>query len=116
MCKHHYDSRRGRRRSVADEKVRFYRNLRTFIAFNFIVPATWLLTGDINGLWKVSVIWGIIMFFKSVKLFGVPGTDGWLSQDFEDWVAKRKEAEPLADEPEAEPLFDRGSWRERDLV
>ena len=124
MCSQHhaYHTKRRRHRSVGDEKGRFYRHLRSFVAFNFIVPAIWILTGDFNGLWKVSLIWGIILFIKSIKLFGVPGTDGWLSRDFEVWAAERHDVEPLEDLPDAEPLFDqsspreRSSWRDRDLV
>ncbi|GJM31164.1 MAG: hypothetical protein DHS20C18_01650 [Saprospiraceae bacterium] len=122
MCRQHrysHSFRRNNHRTVGEEKIKFYRNLRSFIAFTIIVPAIWLVTGSFIGLWKISIIWGIILFVKSIKLFGVPGTGGWLSRDFEDWQAERKNEEPLEDfdtRPKAEPLFDQGHWRERDLV
>ncbi len=65
------------------------------------------------------MIWSIILGVRYIKAFGWPGTEGWLSDDWEDWMEERErrredernpEPEPL-ELPEAQPV-----WRERDLV
>lgn len=88
--------------------MRFYQSLRSFLIFNGIITLLFLFGRTGGGLFTVSLIWGAVLFARSVKLFGWPGTNGWLGRDWEDWMAHRERNRPTDDD---EPAI-----RDRDLV
>lgn len=100
------------------EKIKFYRNLRSFLIFNIAMAGLWLAGSGLSGLWALGKIWAIFLVIQYVKVNGLPGTKGWLSKDWEDWMETRathqweEEPEEMVMEPEPEKVV----WRERDLV
>lgn len=106
MCKQYNDKYT---KAPASPKLKFYRNLRAFLVFNLIFSVLSFL-GSGFEFWKVSAIWSIFLAIKYVKLFGLPGTNGWFSDDWDDWMMEREaQYDPAeADRP--------ANWREKDLV
>ena len=116
MCSNHsapYHNKRNRRRHWASPRYRFFRNVRAYMIFNIVVMALMVTGSGVIGLWKVSVIWGAILFIKYVRLYGWPGTHGWFSDDWKDWMHERESRRGN----EAEPLDPKDPhWRDHDLV
>ena len=98
--------------------MRFYRSLRSFLIFNIAMAGLSLAGSGLSGLWFLGKIWAVFLIIQYVKVNGVPGTKGWLSKDWEDWMEARasrewqEEREELVMEPEPEKVV----WRERDFV
>ncbi|PHN04216.1 2TM domain-containing protein [Flavilitoribacter nigricans] len=117
MCQRNQD--RYSRRKQASEKIKFYRHLRSFIIFNIIMAGLWVAGSGLAGLWAIARIWGIFVAVHYIKVNGLPGTKGWLSKDWEDWMEAREkrrwdnEPETIVDEPFE---MKQPQWRERDLV
>lgn len=107
MCKRHDRNYAKTRKSP---KLKFYRNLRAFLIFNLIFAVLSFL-GSGFEFWKVSAIWSIFLAIGYVRLFGLPGTNGWFSDDWEDWMTER-EAQPYTSAEKSRPT----NWREKDLV
>lgn len=105
-----------RQRGPVSEKMKFYRHLRSYLIFNFVLLMLMMMDGGGLGLWKVSFIWGIFVGVHYIKAFGWPGTNGWFGEDWEAWMEERERRryedgpEPLSQEPR------RPDWREKDLV
>lgn len=118
MCQRN-KAHRSHSKTQPSERVKFYRNLRSFIIFNMVMAGLWFIGSGIAGLWTISKIWGIFLAVHYVKVNGLPGTKGWLSKDWEAWMEER-EARRWEEEPETivdEPLeMKRPQWRENDLV
>lgn len=118
MYKNGRSKYRRHKRNETSEKMKFYRHLRSFIIFNIVMAGLWIMGSGAAGLWTVGKIWGIFLAVHYLKINGVPGTKGWLSDDWEAWMEERerrqweKEPEPLEKEPEFEKVY----WQERDLV
>jgi hypothetical protein len=106
MCQQHHDKYNS---TTVSPKLKFYRNLRAFLVFNLIFAVLSIL-GSGFEFWKASAIWSIFLVIKYVKLFGLPGTNGWFSDDWDDWMAEREAQDGPA---EAERP---ANWREKDLV
>lgn len=106
MCKNHHN---GRKRKAHTPRAKFYRNLKSFLIFNLVFAVLSIMGGGFPFL-KISAIWGIFLAIGYVKAFGLPGTNGWFSDDWEDWMTERE----LRYSPEED--YDRPEWREKDLV
>jgi hypothetical protein len=110
MCRNYSNHPRHKRTGKSlSPKHRFYRQLRSFLVFNLVMMVLNFIGSDFGGLWKVSAIWSIFLAVKYVKLFGIPGTNGWFSEDWEAWMAER-EAQQVSNKPS------RPDWKEKDLV
>lgn len=121
MCNHRKNNLYNKRRPT--KRMEFYRHLRSFIIFNIIMAGLWVLGSGLAGLWAIAKIWGVFLAVHYIKVNGLPGTKGWLSNDWEAWMEDREnrrrddwedEPETIVDEPmmrKAEPM-----WRENDLV
>lgn len=113
----------GNRKKEPSERVKFYRNLRSFIIFNIVMLGLWTVGSGFTGLWFVSKIWGVFLLIHYLKVNGLPGTKGWLSDDWEAWMEEREnrrakntwedEPEPIVREPRRRR---EKMWQERDLV
>ena len=88
--------RKGKRSS---KKIQFYRNLRSFLIFNLVMAGLWVAGSGLSGLWGLGKIWAIFLVVQYVQINGLPGTKGWLSKDWEDWMEAR-ESEPWEEELE----------------
>lgn len=119
MCRNKSNYRR-RKKQEPSERMKFYRHLRSFIIFNVVMALLALVGSGLAGLWTIAKIWGVFLVVHYIKVNGLPGTKGWLSNDWEAWMEEREhrrrdeEPEILVDEmemPRAQP-----QWRERDLV
>ena len=106
MCKRHH---RNHDNHTKSPKLKFYRSLRAFLVFNLIFAVLSIL-GSGFEFWKVSAIWSIFLAISYVKAFGLPGANGWFSDDWDDWMAER---EAQYDPAEADSP---SNWREKDLV
>ena len=80
-----------------DPRLRFYRSLRKFVRTLLILFALGIfLDGgffEIFGL--VALFWGLSLSMKAIRLNGIPGTKGWLSDDWFAWINRRYDAEPV---------------------
>lgn len=103
----------------SSERMKFYRNLRSFIIFNIVMAGLSVFGSGFAGFWFIAKIWGVFLAIHYIKINGLPGTKGWLSKDWEAWMEER-ESRRMEDEPETivdEPLeMKQPQWRERDLV
>lgn len=114
----------GNRKKEPSERVKFYRNLRSFIIFNIVMLGLSVVGSGFSGLWFISKIWGVFLLVHYLKVNGLPGTKGWLSDDWEAWIEERENrraTDSWEEEPEPivrEPRRSRREkvWRERDLV
>ena len=110
---HYHAKRRHSRKHWGSPRYRFFRNLRAYVIFNIVMVALMLSGGGFIGLWKVSMIWGAVLFIKYVRLYGWPGANGWFSDDWKEWMHEREHRR----RNEAEPLDPKDpGWRDRDLV
>lgn len=106
------------RRSPAYQQVKFYRHLRSYISVNALMLALTLFNGD--GLFWLNVMffWGIGLAAHYLSVFGLPGTQGMLSKDWEARMlgeGKRgTEEEPYFDLEKSKPR--QKAWNDRDLV
>jgi hypothetical protein len=126
MCNNNKNDIFGKQNREAAERAKFYRNLRSFIIFNLVMFGLWITGSGFAGLWFVSKIWGIFLFVHYIKINGMPGTKGWLSNDWAAWMEEREsrrsyDSDSWNDEPEPivrEPRSKRREkvWQERDLV
>lgn len=95
--------------------MKFYRHLRSYLIFNFVIFMLMLMGSGGFGLWKASFIWGIFIGVHYIRVFGWPGANGWFGEDWEDWMAEREGRRRDGPEPfEQEP--GRPNWRDKDLV
>jgi len=105
-------------------RARFYKSLRGYI----ITLSAFFLMGILvdhdffNIMRFVALWWGIGLTIRFFKLRGLPGTKGWLSDDWFDWI---KDRHPYEDAPEPrrgerkipidgkdyDPL-----WKDKDMV
>lgn len=116
MCQHHRSKWDKRHRGPVSEKMKFYRHLRSYLTFNFVIAMLMLIGSGGFGMWKASFIWGIFVGVHYVKAFGWPGTRGWFGEDWEAWMEER-ERRPYEKGPEPFEQETRGpKWRNKDLV
>ncbi|MEM9836580.1 MAG: hypothetical protein AAF828_08765 [Bacteroidota bacterium] len=116
----------SRRRSCSKHKLspraRFYKSLRGYIItlialFTFAI----VLDNDFFDVFRlVAFWWGVVLAIRFMRLRGLPGTNGWLSDDWFDWIQERhpvesaRTAAPNSDDRDGEdydPL-----WKDKDLV
>lgn len=68
----------------------------------------------------VGFFWGISLVVKYFKLKGMPGTNGWLSDDWFDWILNRYPLDAqkaTVSERPGEPGEDYDPlWKDKDLV
>jgi len=108
MCRNHNHKYSKKPQSP---KLKFYRNLRGFFIFNLVMMALIFMGSGFAAFWKISAIWSVFLLINYVKVFGMPGTNGWFSDDWEDWMAEREaQRSNLTGESR------RPGWREKDLV
>ncbi len=96
--------------------MRFYKHLRTYLIVNTILFFLSMSGSGGFGWLEVSMIWGIFVAFHYVKVFGIPGTNGWFGGDWKAWMEER---ERRKQEEQSETLFQEESgrqWRNRDMV
>lgn len=93
-------------------KVKFYKSLRSFLTFNVIIFVLCILGGS-WGLFKISAIWGLVLFARYIKIFGWPGSNGWLGGEWEEWMQHRERTR--YHQPSNNPA-DSVDWKDRDLV
>ncbi|MEZ4994880.1 MAG: 2TM domain-containing protein [Saprospiraceae bacterium] len=125
MCNSNKNDLFGNRKREPSEKVKFYRNLRSFIIFNMVMAGLWIMGSGFGGLWFVAKIWGVFLFIHYLKVNGMPGTKGWLSDDWSAWMEERESRRPTHEtwDEEPEPIVHEPRrrrkekvWQERDLV
>lgn len=110
---HAYD-----RHAETDADARFAKNWKNFKTFTFFLFIFWM-TGVVGGaVWKISLIWGLILFAKGVNNYGWPSEGNWpKSDDRCSWSSSKGETEPEYDRrdmyrrPKRRP-----NWRKKDLV
>ncbi|PHI20213.1 hypothetical protein CEQ90_08465 [Lewinellaceae bacterium SD302] len=121
--------RNGRRRfrceRIISPKAKFYKSLRAYlISLLVLFSAGVLLDNDFFEIFRmVGFWWGIFLAVKYIKLRGLPGGKGWLSDDWFDWILNRHPVEDSilpgndqrgnGSEPgeDYDPL-----WKDKDLV
>ena len=91
-------------------KMKFYRGLRSFFIFNIVMSILYITGNGFDWFWKISAFWSIGLVIAYVKAFGMPGANGWLSEDWEAWMAEREKNAP------ATPRTNKPAWKEKDLV
>ena len=103
-------------------KAKFYKSLRSYIiTLIAIFTAACFIDNDIFDLFRlVALWWGIALSIHFMKLRGIPGTNGWLSDDWFDWIQSRYPASEGSvktnrsgdiDGEDYDPL-----WKDKDLV
>ena len=116
--------KRRRSKDESSDRMKFYRNLRSFIIFNIVMAGLWITGSGLADLWWISRIWGVFLAVNYINFNGLPGTKGWLSKDWEAWMEERekqREAGSQEAAPEEPVVLEREMdyaprWRERDLV
>ena len=108
-------------RRRAQEKIKFYKHLRSFITVNLCFFLLFFISGNGFGWFKVTWMWGIGLFAHYLSVFGMPGTNGMFSKGWEEDLME-KELESL-NEDDFEELDLRETrkvkqerWSEKDLV
>ena len=103
-------------------RVRFYKRLKKYIKTLFVLFAlgTFLDSGFFEIFGLVALFWGLSLALKAIKLGGIPGTNGWLSQDWEEWI-KHRHNNPPTDIPGKQNNKEAGEdydplWKDKDLV
>lgn len=105
----------------AEEKIGFYKHLRTFLVVNGIFLLSSFFWGRFFFMPGVF-FWGIGLFIHYCSVFGFPGTEGFLSKDWErkimeDEIQKVEEKDGQdnldLNNPPPKPIK---KWDEKDLV
>lgn len=98
-------------------RARFYRSARSLLLTLLVLGGLGLFVDrDIFSLARViAFCWGISLFVKYVKMAGLPGTRGWLSDDYLDWVNHRETTTNTDNDPNDGEDYD-PLWKEKDLV
>lgn len=92
-------------------EVKFFRSLRSFFIFN-VVMIILLITGNgISWFWKISAFWSIGLGIAYLRTFGLPGTEGLLSEEWETGMTEREVRRSRSSSNRSKP-----EWREKDLV
>lgn len=115
-------SARRRKHCHQNPKVRFYQKLKSYLKVLFVLFTLGVfLDNDFFDLFSlVALIGGISLGLKAIKINGVPGTKGWLSDDWFDWIKHRYEEEPTnisnnfsakEEGEDYDPI-----WKDKDLV
>lgn len=112
---------KGGKRKVS-EKLKFYKSLRAYMIFHIFMFGM-IFSGFAGiGFWPVTFFWGLGLAVHYIKAFGLPGTHGWFSEEWEEWMKEREEqrpGRPVEDRLELEewePVEEKRTWRENDLV
>lgn len=101
-------------------RARFYKSLRGFIiTMSGFLLASLLIDNGFFDLFKlIGAIWGISLAVRYIKFEGIPGTHGWLSEDWFEWIKNRYPYDPSkrpnkkgGDGKDYDPL-----WKDKDLV
>ncbi len=105
-------------RTNLSPKATFYKKLRGYLGALATIFALALLVDDgfFDIFRLVAAIGGISLGLRFVKLNGLPGTKGWLSDDWFDWIQARypptaAEAPGSKTGEDYDPL-----WKDKDLV
>lgn len=99
-------------------KATFYKKLRAYLgALATIFTLAVLVDDGFFDIFRlVAAIGGISLSLRFVKLNGLPGTKGWLSDDWFDWIqARYPHASAQAPKPEKGEDYD-PLWKDKDLV
>ncbi|NJO87162.1 MAG: hypothetical protein HC821_03930 [Lewinella sp.] len=100
--------------------VKFYRSLRSYLAtlFALLMIGTLVDKGFYEIFQVVAAWWGAWIIIQYIKINGIPGTKGWLSNDWAEWIQHRynhpngvKNQESTQDGEAYDPL-----WKDKDLV
>ncbi|MEL6141948.1 MAG: hypothetical protein AAFU67_10055 [Bacteroidota bacterium] len=102
-------------------RARFYKSLRSYL---FTLAALFLagifLDGGFFELFRlVATVWGISLAIRYFKANGIPGTKGWLSDDWFDWILDRhprNENEIPKSKPKPDGRAYDELWKDKDLV
>ena len=100
-----YDEARAR----ANKKIGFYKHLKVYVFVNVLMAILHASTGQDGGWLATPFFWGIGLFFHYVRVFGLPGTGGLYSEDWE----KRIYEEELEQLQREEEEMDRLELRQR---
>ncbi len=115
-CHHHNHLHHVRyERKPVSKKMRFYKHLKSYLIVNMIMFFL-MAIGRAHNWWNASMMWGIFVAVHYVRVFGFPGTNGWLGEDWKAWMEERERRQT---EETPEPLYYEGSdrkWRDRDMV
>jgi hypothetical protein len=119
---HRRDRRRNRRRrkyDPAQEKVKFFKHLTSYVIVNAAMLAVNALNGTYRNWLPVIIFWGIGLAFHYVKAFGF-GSQGLGSKEWERKMLNKDKDQDFDDdeylelkEMDKEP---KRNWREEDLV
>ena len=103
---------RNKNKTSQSPRYKFYSNLRGFFIFNLIMIVLYVTGNGFDWFWKISAFWSIGLVIGYVKAFGMPGANGWLSDDWQDWMAERE-----ARRAEQSASFENNpGWKDKDLV
>ncbi len=111
MCRNHPNHKNSKKRNKSP-RYRFYRNLRGFMIFNLVMFILGITGNGFGAYWEISAIWSIFLVISYVRAFGLPGTHGWFSDDWEAWMAEREAKHSSFSSVDA----DVKDWKEKDLV
>jgi hypothetical protein len=109
---------RGRKYDPAQEKVKFFKHLTSYVIVNIAMFAVNALNGTWRNWLPVVIFWGIGLAFHYVKAFGF-GSQGLGSKEWERRMLNKdadyNEADEHLELKEMEKEPER-NWKEEDLV
>ncbi|MCB9081096.1 MAG: hypothetical protein H6555_05230 [Lewinellaceae bacterium] len=120
MCSSHshhtrYEYRQQHRHHYyRSPKARFLKQVRSFLVFQLVMTVLFITGHGMIGLWKISMFWAIGLGIGYIRHFGWPGAEGFLSNDYLEWLDEKDRQK--GDTPTEDPSPKKASWRDRDLV
>ena len=118
MSKYYREARRRAR-----QKIGFYKHLKIYVVVNVFMAAMLVFKGHAIGWFPTPFFWGIALFLHYVKVFGLPGTDGLYTEDwerriFDEEMDKIKKEDIESDDLELRQMDKEPgkAWDDKDLV
>ena len=118
MSRHYREARRRAR-----QKISFYKHLKVYVVINVIMAAFVIFKGPGIHWFPTPLFWGIGLFLHYIKVFGLPGTNGLYTEDWEKRIFEeeldqvKKEEEELEEfDLRSRPKEKRKTWDDSDLV
>ena len=110
-------------RRRAKKKIGFYKHLKVYVVVNVFMAAMTLISGDITDWFPTPFFWGIGLLFHYIKVFGLPGTGGLYTEDWEKRIFDEEFDQIKREEEEMEELELRqmkkekpNTWDDSELV
>jgi hypothetical protein len=113
--------RKARKR--ARRKIGFYKHLKAYVVINVFIAAINIIDGDPMGWFPMPFFWGIGLLMHYINVFGLPGTDGLYTENWEEKIFDEELEQIKKEEEEREELElrqikqdKRKAWDDSDLV